>query len=150
MNNIENTTTTTSFIARPTDANTIGTIFGGTLLNHMDMTAAICARRFCGKRVTTVAVDNTQFFKPLTVGLVVRLEAQIVRTFVSSMEVQVVVYGENTYTQDEFKAAESCFTIVGLNDNNKPVKIPSFTPATKAGKLLWEKAGIRKENREKL
>jgi acyl-CoA hydrolase len=150
VNKVAITKTTTSFIARPADANSIGTIFGGTILNHMDMTAAICARRFCGKRVTTVAVDNTQFFKPLTVGLVVRLEAQIIRTFTTSMKVRVNVFGENTYSGEEYKAAESYFTIVGLNENNKSVKIPVFTPTTDNEKYHWENAGIRKTNREKL
>ena len=111
------------------------------------MTAAICARRFSGKRVTTVVVENAQFFKPLAVGLVVRLEARITRSFATSMEIQVTVFGENTYTREEFRAAEAYFTIVGLDEKNKPVRIPSFTSTTISEKILWKEAGIRKEKR---
>lgn len=137
------TTATNSFIALPEHGNSIGTIFGGTILKEMDMVAAICARRFCHKRVSTVAVDDVRIFKALTVGLVVKLDAQITRSFTTSMEIKISVTGQNTYSGEEFLAAQAYFTLVGLDENNRPTKIPEYSPVGKEEKSLWEQAKIR-------
>lgn len=141
--------TVTSFIARPADANTIGTIFGGIILKHMDMAAAICARRHSNTRVTTVAVDDLRFYEPLTVGLVVRLEAELCRTFTTSMDIRIRVFGEDSYSGKEFLAAQGNFTVVCLDKQGKPTAVPPFTPESDEERKLWHEAGERRERRRR-
>jgi len=139
-----------SVIARPQDANSIGTIFGGRLMDWMDMTASICARRHSNLKVSTVAVENLHFGKPLKVGLVIKMCAVVNRTFGSSMEVNVDVFGEDTYNNNEsFKAVSAQFIIVAIDDSHKPVRIPELKPVSDEEIKRWEEAARRREKRKR-
>ena len=137
-----------SIIARPNDANSIGTIFGGRIMDWMDMTASICARRHSHLKVSTIAVENLNFCKPLKVGLVIKICAVINRTFGSSMDVNVEVYGEDTYKNIIFKAVTAQFIIVGLGETNKPAKVPELKPVCTEEIKRWEEAGERRNKRK--
>ncbi len=136
-----------SVIARPNDANSIGTIFGGRIMDWMDMTASICARRHSNLKVSTVAVENLHFGKPLKVGLVIKICAVINRTFGSSMEVNVEVFGEDTYNNKSFKAVTAQFIIAAIDDSFKPVKVPELKPVSDEEIKRWEEAGVRRSKR---
>ena len=137
-----------SFIAKPSDANSIGTVFGGRILERMDETAAICARRHSNVRVSTVAVDQVEFYRTLKVGHVVRLVARLTRSFRTSMEMKIDVFGQDTYAGEEFLAASAYFVIVGLDENGQPTAVPELKPQTETERALWEEAGVRRENRK--
>ena len=102
-----------SILAKPEDANTIGTIFGGRILQWMDMAAAICARRHTALRVATVSVSHIQFHSPIRVGDVMDFHACVTRTFAASLEIQVWVYSENTYSQKSELAARWLCAVEG-------------------------------------
>ncbi|MBN2413023.1 acyl-CoA thioesterase [candidate division KSB1 bacterium] len=137
-----------SVIARPKDANSIGTIFGGRIMDWMDMTASICARRHSNLKVSTVAVENLHFAKPLKVGLVIKICAVINRTFGSSMEVNVDVFGEDTYNNNKsFKAVTAQFIIAAVDDSYRPVKVPELKPESAEQIKRWEEAGERRNKR---
>ena len=56
----------------PRDTNRLGTIFGGVILSHIDLAAAIEARRAGGNyNFVTVALDRVVFHEPVFVGDVV-------------------------------------------------------------------------------
>lgn len=44
--------------------NGYGRLFGGKLMEWIDIVAAVTARRHCGRNVTTAAVDNLEFSAP--------------------------------------------------------------------------------------
>lgn len=140
--------TETSYLALPADANTIGSIFGGRIMEMMDMTAAICARRHSNLRVVTVAVEGMRFYQPLQVGLVIKFLASVNRAFSSSMEVGIKVMGEDTYLGQEFHAASAYFVIVGLDEKGKPAKAPELVPETEAEKRRWQEAEERRQKRK--
>ena len=82
-------------IVMPNDTNTLGNLMGGNLLNWMDITAAISAHR-CSRRIcVTAAVNNVSFKKPIKLGDIVTIHAEVTRTFNSSMEVFILVHVEN-------------------------------------------------------
>ncbi len=137
--------TETSFIATPADANTIGTVFGGRIMEHLDMTAAICARRHSNARVATVAVNKLKFLKPLRIGHVVKIIAKMTRAFKTSMEVQTKVYGEDTYADETFLSATAFFTIAGLDEQNNPIPIPDLMPQSEEELNAWKEAGERRK-----
>ncbi len=136
--------TVTSRITRPADANSLGTVYGGLILEWMDMAASMCARRHCNSRVNTVSAQ-TDFSKPLRVGHIARLEARVTRTFRTSLEVQVEVFDEDSYTAHETKSAIGVFVMVGLNDDLKPVAVPVLQPESELDKKLWNEAGERRQ-----
>ncbi|HQW86654.1 MAG TPA: hotdog domain-containing protein, partial [Flavobacteriales bacterium] len=51
---------TTHFVL-PNDTNTLGNLFGGRLLQWLDIACAISAHRHCKRVVVTVAVNHVSF-----------------------------------------------------------------------------------------
>jgi acyl-CoA hydrolase len=133
-----------SCLAIPADANTIGTVFGGRLMELMDMTVAICARRHSHKRVATVKVESLHFHEPLRVGHVINVLAVMNRSFHTSMDITVTVTGEDTYKDQRFMAASGVFIVIGLDDENKPTPVPELVPESEEEKQRWEEAGRRR------
>src|SRR5215469_16944632 len=82
----------------PQHANALGGVFGGQIMGWVDLCAAICAQRHSGRMAVTAYVDDLKFEQPVRVGEVVRLEARITATFRTSMEIEVVVQGEQAMT----------------------------------------------------
>ena len=77
----------------PQHANSDGTVFGGQIMAWVDLCAAICAQRHAGRPCVTAFVDDLLFKRPVRVGQVVRLRAQLTATFRTSMEIEVRVDG---------------------------------------------------------
>jgi acyl-CoA hydrolase len=127
LKSINDSRAVTQLIAQPKDANTIGSVFGGTIMYWMDMTAAICARRHSNLRVATVNVKDVQFKEPIKVGQVVNVIAEIEKTVRTSMAVKVVVHLEDTTKKIIKLAAMAQFLIVGLDDSGKPNAVPAIS-----------------------
>lgn len=139
--------TVSSRITRPADANSLGMVFGGQILEWMDMAASMCARRYCNSRVNTVSTQ-TDFLKPLRIGHIARLEARVTRSFRTSLEVRVEVFDEDSYTNTETKSAVGVFLMVGLDEDLKPAVVPELQPETDMDKQLWKEAGERRQQRK--
>ena len=146
---VSDSLSTTVLIAKPDDANSKGTIFGGRIMEWMDMSAAICARRHSNMMVSTVSVSRVRFYLPLYVGHIVHVTAKITRSFVSSMEVEVKVIVEDTYKDTHELGVLGYFTMVGLDDNGKPAKIPALNPQSLEEKESWNQAGLRRKQTTK-
>lgn len=147
IKNVPDSQVEMAYLALPSDANTIGMIFGGRILHLMDTAAAIAARRHSNLRVVTIAVDKVRFLVPIRVGHVITLLASVNRTFMTSMEVGVKVIAEDTYQGKRFHAASAYFIFVGTNENSKPSSIPEIQPQQDDEKRRWHEAGQRRESR---
>src|SRR6202047_1651590 len=66
-------------LAMPADTNANGDIFGGWLLSQMDIGGGIFASKIAKSRTVTVAIDAMNFRKPVFVGDVVSVHANLVR-----------------------------------------------------------------------
>src|SRR3954464_7745763 len=93
----ESITETTEYVL-PQHANALGNVFGGQVMAWVDLCAAISAQRHSGHTAVTAFVDDLKFERPVKVGEVVRLRAKITATFRTSMEIEVVVEGEDSRT----------------------------------------------------
>lgn len=69
-------------------------LFGGKLMEWIDVVAAVTARRHCGKNVTTAAVDSLVFKSPAMVNDTILLEGHVTYAGRTSMEVCVTTYVE--------------------------------------------------------
>lgn len=137
-----------NIIVHPADANSLGACFGGAILQWMDMAASICARRHSNTRVNTVKAESIEFLKPLKIGNVAHIVANVVRTFSSSMEVHIQVYAENTYTATSVLAATAVFVFAALDEKMKPMQVNKLIPESAEEKALWENAGHRRKNQK--
>ncbi len=90
----------------PQHANVANTVFGGQIMAWVDLCAAVCAQRHAGRPCVTAFVDDLLFKRPVRVGQVVRLRAQVIATFRTSMEIDVNVCGEDTVTGETWPTVE--------------------------------------------
>lgn len=115
-------------IVMPNDTNTLGNLMGGNLLNWMDINAAISAHR-CSRRIcVTAAVNNVSFKKPIKLGDIVTIHAEVTRTFNSSMEVFMRVHVENHLTGEQSLCNEAMYTFVAVDQLGAPIAVPEVMP----------------------
>lgn len=107
-------------LAMPADTNANGDIFGGWLVSHMDMGAAIAARRRAKSRVVTVAINEMAFLKPVYVGDTVCCYADIVSVGHTSIKVMIEVWTMGLQTTDQKQVAQGYFTFVAIDEERKP------------------------------
>src|SRR5262245_1247886 len=117
-------------IVLPSHANNLGTIFGGVVMQWIDVCAAMAATRHCRRTVVTAAVDELEFRTPIHPGDFVILSAQVNAAFRTSMEVGVQVDSEDPRTGVRRRCVDAFVTFVAGDDNGKPTPVPPVIPAT--------------------
>lgn len=110
----------------PQHANALGSVFGGQIMAWVDLCAAISAQRHCGNMAVTAFVDDMKFELPVRVGEVVRLEAQVTAVFRTSMEIEVVVEGEDATTGRRWPCVTARLTFVAIDGAGKPTDVPTL------------------------
>ena len=131
----------------PNDTNNFGNLMGGRLMYWMDIAAALAAMKHCGSPVVTASVDNISFQSPIKIGNVVHIEAKVTRSFNSSMEVHLDVWGEDAIQQFKYKSNEAYYTFVALDPTGKPRKVNELLPESEEEKKLFEGALRRRQLR---
>ncbi len=112
---------TLRMLAMPTDTNVAGDIFGGWIMSQVDIAGSIAAYRQAQGRVVTVAVNSFVFHKPVFVGDLVSLYAEITRIGKTSITVDVVVYAERNRNQEQvIQVTEATLTYVAVDENHQP------------------------------
>ena len=90
------------------------------------------------------------FRQPIHVGELVTFLASVNYTGTTSMEIGIKVVTENIQTQ-VVRHANSCFfTMVAVNEDGRPVSIPSHVPVTPDERRRFEAAKTRRELRREL
>ena len=129
----------------PNDANPMGMLQGGRLVQWMDIASAVSAQNHAERICVTASIDTVKFKNPAKVGDIITIKAKITRAFNSSMEIKVEAHAKKIISQKEYLINEAYFTFVALDDNANPIKIPSIKPVTADEKEEYEKAEIRKK-----
>lgn len=133
----------------PTHANALGNVFGGQVLAWMDICAAICAQRHCGTVAVTAGIDDLAFEGPVRVGHVLRLNARISAAFRTSVEVHVVVEGEDASTGRTWPCVQAFLSFVAIDSYGKPVPVPPLLVETDEARVMAEAASERRAHRLK-
>lgn len=132
-------------VVMPNDTNHVGNLFGGKLMQWLDITAAISAQRHCGRVVVTAAINHVSFDKPIKQNSIVTLEAKVTRAFSSSMEIFVDVFLENPSTGEKTKCNEAILTFVAIDQNGSPLPVPPIVPETELEKKRFDGALRRRQ-----
>lgn len=111
----------------PADSNANGDIFGGWLMSQMDLGASVLARRRAKGRVATVAVDAMQFLKPVKIGDVVSIHAEMEREGRSSMRIALEVWVTREPEDRRIKVTEAVFTFVAIDEEGRSRPLPALT-----------------------
>jgi acyl-CoA hydrolase len=131
----------------PQHANVHGTVFGGQIMAWVDLCAAVCAQRHAGRPCVTAFVDEMLFKRPVLIGQVVRLSAEVTATFRTSMEIAVRVLGENTLTGEEWPTVACFATFVAMDDSGKPTPVPPLLVETEDDRSARTSAEKRRRAR---
>ena len=107
-------------VAMPADTNPYGDIFGGWLLSMMDSAAGTVAARHSKGRAVTIAVDGMTFHRPVKVGDVLSVYADIVAVGRTSMKIDVAAWSRSRDGEDSFKVTHAVFTFVAIDQDRKP------------------------------
>ena len=142
----ESRVTMTQFVL-PNDTNTLNNLMGGQLMHWMDIASAISAQKHSNRIVVTASVDNVSFEKPIRLGNVVTLKAQVTRAFNSSMEVAIEVWAEDIPSGLKQESNRAFFTFVAVDQMGKPIDVPELVPETEEEKELYEGALRRRQLR---
>ncbi len=113
-------------IAMPADTNANGDIFGGWLMAQMDLGASVLARRRAAGRVATVAVEAMTFLKPVKVGDVVSIHADLLREGRSSMKIGLEVWVTRQPESVRVLVTEATFTFVAIAEDGRPRPLPTL------------------------
>ncbi|RYE25984.1 MAG: acyl-CoA thioesterase [Sphingobacteriales bacterium] len=136
-----------SELVLPNDTNTLGNLMGGRLMHWMDIAAAISAQKHCNCPVVTASVDNVSFNNPIKLGNLLTIEAKLTRSFNTSMEVYLRVWGEDLAAQYKYLSNEAYLTFVALDPNGRPRKVPEIIPQTEEEKKYFDGALRRRQLR---
>jgi acyl-CoA hydrolase len=133
----------------PPDTNNHETIFGGRVMAYIDEIAAISSMKHSNKSVVTASIDSVDFLSAARVGDILELEAVVSSTGRTSMEVYVRVRSINVLTGKSKMTTESFVTMVAVDENGKPIPVPSVVPETEEEKRLFDTGQARREYRKK-
>jgi acyl-CoA thioesterase YciA len=107
-------------LAMPADTNQNGDIFGGWLLSQMDVAGGIFAAKTAKSRTVTVAIDAMNFRKPVYVGDVVSVHANLARVGRTSITVHLEAWVLRRRESQSILVTDGNFTYVAIDDQGKP------------------------------
>ncbi len=132
----------------PDMANFSGKVHGGHILKLLDQVAYACASRYAGMYVVTLSVDRVLFRQPIRVGELVTFLASVNYTGNTSMEVGIKVVSEDIHKGIATHTNSCFFTMVAMNADGTPGKVPPLEPATDEEKKRHANAELRKQLRK--
>ena len=134
-------------IVFPNDANPLGNIFGGRVMQLIDVIGSVSAMRHARKPVVTVSMDQVEFKNPIKVGEIVILNASVNYVGTTSMEVGVKVTAENPMTGERRHTSSAYLTYVAIDMTGKPTNIIPIVPETEEEKRRYAEAQLRRKHR---
>jgi len=112
----------------PNDTNNLDTVFGGKVMQYMDLCAAMSAYKFARTAVVTASVDRLDFLAPARVGDMLILKSSVNYSHNTSMEIGVHIDAENVKTGKRRHTASAYLTFVSLDSDGKPQKVDDIIP----------------------
>lgn len=103
-----------------------GVLFGGVMMQWIDVCAGVAAMRHVGGQVVTASIDRLDFMCPVRVGDVVVLQAQVNYAHRTSMEVGCRVETEDPATRERRYTTKAYLTFVAIDENGRPRPIPAL------------------------
>src|ERR1700720_902832 len=104
-----------SEIVFPADANALGNLFGGRLMQYIDLVGAMAASRHARAITITASMDHLDFVAPVHVGDLLILKASVNRAFRTSMEVGVKAMVEDARGQTLRHVSSAYLTYVAVD-----------------------------------
>ena len=131
-------------IISPADVNSSYTLFGGMLMQWIDIVAGVVSRRHSGCATRTAAVDHLNFIAPAYIDDIVTIAGRVTFVGNTSMEVCVDTFVERLNTPGErLHVNRAYLTMVAVDKDGKPTRVPDRICETEAERADYE-AGMER------
>jgi len=120
---------TFQFISEPSDVNFGGKVHGGQVMKWIDQTAYACATGYAQNYCVTVYVGGIRFYKPISIGAIVKVEAQVIYTGTTSIHIAVNVFSRKLKEKKFEKTTHCVIVFVSTDEEGKPVPVNKFVPS---------------------
>ena len=137
----------TFHILMPEDMNDSGRLFGGRLMSWIDEVAGLVGRRHAQMNVTTGTVENLRFLRGAYLREMIVITGKVTYVGNASMEVKVESFVENTAGEREL-INRAYLTMVGIDEDNRPCRLPRLLLQTEEEKREWKQAETRRQIRQ--
>lgn len=127
-----------------------GIMFGGVVMQWIDVCAGVAAMRHAGGPVVTASIDRLDFLSPIHLGDVVVLQAQVNYASRTSMEVGCRVETEDPRTRARRYTTKAYLTFVALDSEGEPRPVPPVLPETDDERRRMVQAEARRAERLRL
>lgn len=135
-------------IVMPQHINGQKRLFGGLLMQWIDVVAAVVARRHSNSNVVTVGVDKLNFEQSADINDTLVLEGRITFVGKTSMEIRVDTMVENL-SGERKRVNKAYIVMVAVDENKNPKNVPGLELSTKEEQREYTKAKRRYELRKK-
>ena len=122
----------TRTLAMPADTNQNGDIFGGWLLSQMDVGGGVFASKIAKSRTVTVAIEAMNFRKPVYVGDLVSVHANLVKIGRTSITVRLEAWVLRRKEMQSILVTDGNFTYVSIDDQGNPQAVQRNDPKISA------------------
>ena len=124
-----------------------GVMFGGVMMQWIDVCAGVAAMRHASGAVLTASIDRLDFITPVRVGEVVVLNAQVNYVSRTSMEVGCRVETEDMRTQTRRYTTKAYLTFVAMDEHGKPRPLPALELESDDDRRRHREAETRRSER---
>jgi len=124
-----------------------GVMFGGIMMQWIDVCSGVAAMRHAAGAVLTASIDRLDFLSPVNVGEIVILQAQVNSVAKTSMEVGCRVETEDMRTQTRRYVTKAYLTFVAMDKHGKPSPLPRLTLETDEDRRRHADAERRRADR---
>ena len=131
----------------PGDANTLGNVHGGIIMQLCDEAGGMAATKHARRPSVTVVVDSMAFHSPVHVGNLVTVSAEVTWVGHTSMETRIVVNAEEVLSGEITHTNTAYFLYVALDESGKPTAVPELILETDEEKERFERGAARQERR---
>jgi uncharacterized protein (TIGR00369 family) len=139
---------TLSRVMTPLDVNLLGTVHGGVVMKLVDDAAGIAAARHSRGNAVTAAMDEMVFLRPVRIGDLVQVHAQVNWAGRTSMEVGVRVTAERwNETLPAEHVASAYLVFVAVDEGGAPRSVPPVVPESETDVRRHAEAQIRRAHR---
>lgn len=137
-------------IIMPEHINGYDRLFGGKLVEWIDVVAAVVARRHSNRNITTVSIDNLHFKAAAHVNNTLVLIGRMTYVGRTSMEIRVDTFVE-ALSGEKKLVNRAYLVMVALDDRERPVEVPRLILETEEDHQEWEagqkRNALRKQRR---
>lgn len=114
----------TTHICKASEIGVHNNMFGGKMLSLIDQAAAVYAAQICDtQRIVTIKIDELVFKKPVKVGNILKIYAEVKEFGTTSVSLYLEVRKHNVYTGEQDTVTHTNIKFVRIDDDGMPLPI---------------------------